>query len=63
MEGEKPVLINFDFASHGSSIPLSFGGQSNFPPAAFFVFLNSDSNTTGKIAFANVSALIDRLVV
>jgi hypothetical protein len=52
MEGEKSVLINFDFAPHGSLIRLSFGGN---------VFLHSDSNTTGKVAFVDFGPLVDRL--
>jgi len=54
MESEKSMLINFDFAPHCSPIRLSFGGN---------VFLHSDSNTTGKIAFADFGPFVDRLSV
>jgi len=54
MKGEKSVLINFDFAPHGSPIRLSFGVN---------VFLHSDSNTTGKIALADFGPFVDRLSV
>jgi hypothetical protein len=72
MEREKAVLIDFDFATHVTPSYLLW-----FPPGQvklnrsyrpfsarpFLVFSHSDPDAAGKVALADVSPFIDRLIV